>query len=146
MSNRLAGSYSPDRVEVSIGLPKLIGGQSVSIDIPGGLSLPHIVDGRAGDGFFTIGREVALTSKTTGADGEVIAVESKNKSGTLQIVTLGSSTTNTVLSSLLAAWENGIRAYFPITVTDLDDSGSLYEDEQCWIEGWPREDLWSGPR
>lgn len=138
MSQRLARSYSPDRVEISLGLPSL-GGQTVPIEIPNGLALPHIVDGRAGDGFLTIAREVPSNSKQTGADGEVIRVRARNVSGTFTVVTMISSTTNIVLSSLLAADEtiDGTEFYFPVTVRDLDDSGSLYEADQCWVQGWP---------
>ena len=56
----------------------------IDIPIPNGLALPHIVDGRAGDGFLTIAREVPSNTKTTGADGEVIKTKSRNASGSLQ--------------------------------------------------------------
>ena len=141
MSQRLSGAYSPDRVECSIGLPQLFNGQTTSIDIGNGLTLPHIVDGRAGDGFLTVAREVPSNSKTTGADGEVLVAKARNISGSFTIVTMLGSSTNVVLSALLAAWEDDAIPdfYFPVTVRDLDDSGSLYEAEQCYVQGWPEK-------
>ena len=137
MSQRLAGSYSADRVECTIGLPSVLG---AAVDIPGlpdGLAMPHAIDGRAADTFLTVAREVTTNSKATGSDGEVVVSESKNRSGSFTITVMSSSVSNTVLSAMLLLWESGVKFFFPVTVVDLDSFGTLYEADECWIQGWP---------
>ena len=138
MSQRLAGTYSADQVQITLGgLASLVG---VAVDLPGlpnGLAIPHVIDGRAPDSFLTVAREVPTNSKTTGSDGEVIVNESKNRSGMFTITLMQSSVSNTVLSSILTLWESGVRFYFPVTVVDLESFGTIYEAENCWIQGWP---------
>jgi len=136
MSQRRAGSYSPDLVSITLGAPTLLGA-AVSVALPNGLAIPHVVDGRGPDAFLSVARETASNSKSTGADGEVTISESKNRSGMFTITLTQSSTTNIVLSAMLALWETGVKFYFSITVIDLESFGSLYEADECWIQGWP---------
>jgi hypothetical protein len=136
MSQRLAGTYSADRVQVSIGLAAILG-QAVDVGLPNGLSIPHVIDGYGTDAFLTVAREVATNSKTTGSDGEVIVQESRNASGMFGITLMQSSVSNTVLSSMLTLWESGVKFMFPMVVIDLDSFGTLYEADECWIQGWP---------
>ena len=146
MSNRVAGSYTANRVEISLGLPVLPGGQAVEIPgLPPGLTLPHTVDGRATDAFLSVTRETPTNSKVTGSDGEVIVAESLNRSGQFAITLQVSSLTNIVLSSMLALWESGTKFFFPVTVIDLDSFGSLYEANECWIQGWPEAAFAASP-
>lgn len=138
MSQRLAGTYSADRIVMTIGLP-VIPLLNEAVDIPGlpdGLSIPHTIDGRGPDAFLTVGREVPTNSKTTGSDGEVIVQESKNRSGMYALTLQVSSLSNTVLSSMLTLWESGTRFFFPFTVLDLDSPGTLFGSQETWIQGW----------
>lgn len=137
MSQRLAGSYSADQVQISIGGLSTILGVAVDLDLPLGLAVPHIVDGRAPDAFLSVAREVPTNSKTTGSDGEVTVNESKNRSGTFTVTVTQSSTSNVVFSSMMTLWESGVRFFFPVTVIDLESFGTLYEAEQCYLQGWP---------
>lgn len=137
MSQRLAGTYSADQVLMTIGGLSSIIGAEVSIDLPFGLTIPHAIDGRAPDAFLTVGREVPVNSKTTGADGEVTVNTSLNKSGQFTVTVSQSSLSNIVLSSMMTLWESGVRFFFPLTVVDLESFGTLYEAEQCYIQGWP---------
>lgn len=144
MSQRVAGTYSPDRVSITIGLAAQLG-NAVDVPLPAGLALPHTVDGRGTDAFLSVAREVPSNSKTTGSDGEVVVSKALNVSGSFTITTMMSSVTNTVFSSMLALWESGVEFFFPITVIDLDSQGSLYEAEQCWIQGWPEAAFGAAP-
>ena len=136
MSNRLAGTYSADRIVMTIGLPVLpLLNTVVAIPLPSGLSVPHTIDGRA-DSFLTVGREVPTNSKTTGVDGEVVIAESKNRSGAYALTLQVSSLSNTVLSTMLTLWESGVRFVFPFTVIDLDSPGTIFGSEETWIQGW----------
>jgi hypothetical protein len=137
MSQRLAGTYSADRVLITIdGLASIIGAE-VPIDLPFGLTIPHAIDGIAADAFLTVAREVPTNSKTTGGDGEVTVNTSLNRSGSFTVTVSQSSLSNIVLSSMLTLWESGVRFFFPLTVVDLESFGTLYEAEQCYIAGWP---------
>lgn len=147
MSQRLAGTYSADRVLITIGLP-VIPIINTAVDVPGipdGLALPHVLDGRGPDNFLTVSREVATNSKATGSDGEVVVAEAKNRSGMFAVTLMESSVSNVVLSAMLRLWESGVRFFFPLTVLDLDSAFTLYESDQCWIQGWPEASFGAGP-
>ena len=133
MSQQTKGPYSADQVAILIGNP--LGGV---IPLPEGLSLGHTITGRGTDAFLSVAREGPVTTKTVGADGEAAPSIAKNASGSFTITVLQTSVSNTILSSILTAWENEVaRFYFPVTVVDTSSQGSLYEAEQCWIQGWP---------
>ncbi len=137
MSQRLAGSYQADRVEMTIGGPSLAGVAVAIPGLPNGLAFPHAIDGRGSDEFLNVSREVATNSKDTGSDGEATVQTSLNRSGMFSVTLKKSSLSNVVLSAMLLLWESGIRFYFPVTVVDQDSFGTLYEADQCWVQGWP---------
>jgi hypothetical protein len=148
MSQRLAGPYSPDRVQITIGDPVLFGlgaAAQLALPLPDGLAVPHTIDGRNSDSFLTVARAVVVNTEMVGADGEVIPIQSKNAVGMFNITLLDSSVSNVVLSAMLTVWESGVRFFFPVTVIDLDSAGTLFEGEQCWIEGWPEAAYGAAP-
>jgi hypothetical protein len=141
MSQRLAGPYSPDRVQITIGLPVPF----PTIELPDGLAIPHVLDGRNSDNFLTVARTNPVNTEQAGADGEIIVIQSKVVSGAFNITLLDSSVSNIILSAMLTVWENGVRFFFPVTVIDLDSAGTLYEGDKCWIEGWPEAAYGAAP-
>jgi hypothetical protein len=141
MSQRLAGPYSPDRVQITIGLPVPF----PAIPLPDGLAIPHTLDGRNTDNFLTVARTNPVNTEQVGADGEVIVIQSKAVTGAFNVTLMDSSVSNIILSAMLAVFESGVRFFFPVTVIDLDSAGTLYEGEQCWIEGWPEAAYGAAP-
>lgn len=90
-----------------------------------------IITGFAPGTFITVAREAQTYTKTAGADGEVARTKSRNRSGSVTFVLMGTSPSNADLAAILIADENAGTG-----VTDLmikDNSGN---DLHIAAESW----------
>jgi hypothetical protein len=90
------------------------------------------ITGFAEDSFLSIERSSDAFVKVVGADGEVARTASADKSGTITITLLQSSSSNDVLSALQAADEISLTGKFPLLIKDHFGT-SIHEASTAWV-------------
>jgi len=132
---RFAGPYYPGLVQIIIGAPTGPGGAQVVIpNLPAGAGFPLLVTGKAADGFAAATQTTDSLSLVVGADGEVVANVSSDKTGSITISIMHSSLNNLTFSAAHALLTNPIAPVFftlPVTVKDPFSAGNLVTGANC---------------
>ena len=92
-----------------------------------------IVTGLADGTFVMAERETDSFTKVVGADGEIARSASANRSGTITITLMQTSTSNDLLSALYIADEATLSSKFPVIITDNNGTTKVFSDT-CWIQ------------
>lgn len=95
-----------------------------------------ILGGFAEDSVCEVERSEASFVTHVGADGEVTRSRNRNKSGTVKVKLIRTSSSNDVLAAKLAADELDGSGVFPITVKDLLGT-TLHFGQSAWVERPP---------
>ncbi len=106
-------SYSPDKVQI--------------------VFAGEIVSGYSDGTFVTVARDNPSFTSGTGADGEGWRAKSNDKSGTITITLLQTSSSNDAFSALVALDESTGDGVAPFLMKD-NSGRSLYSAETAWIE------------
>jgi len=114
-------TYSPKRVVCSVqGVP---------------------ISGFADGTFVEVDRAEDLVTKDVGADGEVGAVISADRSGTITVTLQAVSASNDFLSGLMLPTElTGLLYTFPVQVVDASGRTVVIAPE-CWVKKAPKVDF-----
>ena len=138
---RFAGPYVPGLVQIIVGAPIAALGAAVVIpNLPPGATFPLLITGRAADSFVTGTQTTDSMSLTVGADGEVVANVSFDKTGSLTISLMASSLNNLAFSAAHALLTNSIAPVFftfPVTVKDPNAKGDLVTGANCNFQRAP---------
>lgn len=90
------------------------------------------ISGYAEGTFCNIERSADAFTKVVGAGGEVTRTASADRSGTITITLLQTSSSNDILSSLQQADELSLTGKFPVLIKD-NFGNSLHEASTAWI-------------
>lgn len=138
---RFAGIYTPGLVQMIIGAPVGPGGIAIVIpNLPAGATFPILITGRANDNFLTATQTTDSEAYNVGADGEVVAVRSFDKTGMFTFTVMASSINNLVFSAAHAALNNPIAPLdfrFPVQATDPASIGDIVTGANCGIQRAP---------
>jgi hypothetical protein len=89
-----------------------------------------------GDDAISVQRDVPAFTKRVGADGDVLALKSADRSGMATFKLLQSSLSNTTLTALLKIQDAGVLAPIAFSVKDLNGL-DLVIAEAAFVEGPP---------
>lgn len=115
----ILGSYDPGRIVASFG--------------------PNILSGYADGSFITATRNSDTFTSSVGADGSVVRVRSRDKSGQIKIVLQAESPLNDILSALAQADEILGTGVLPFGIKDILGT-TLITASQAWIMKIPEID------
>jgi hypothetical protein len=98
----------------------------------------NILSGFAEDGLVEVERAEASFVLHVGADGEVTRSRNRNRSGTVKVKLIRTSSSNDVLAGLLRADELFGTGVFPISVKDLLGT-TIHFGQSAWVERPPTD-------
>lgn len=94
------------------------------------------ISGYAPDTFIVVSREVENFTKTVGSDGETARRKSANKSGTITITLLQTTSDNATLSGLALIDEITSKGTFPVIIKD-NSGKSIASSDDTWVMSYP---------
>lgn len=138
---RFAGPYIPGLVQIVVGAPVgPLGANVVIPNLPAGATFPLLITGRASDNFSNASQSTDSVSLTVGADGEVVANVSFDKTGSMTVTLMASSLNNLAFSAAHALLTNPITPVFftfPVTIKDPNAVGDLVSGANCVFQRAP---------
>lgn len=118
-SGEMLGTYSAESVVVTFGL---------------GLILSGFAEGT----FVTAERNEKGFSITKGTTGEINRNKLADKSGKVELVLMGASPMNKILSDYANLDDATGTQVFPLTINDLSSGAAMVTAEKAWIEQIPQ--------